>query len=294
MFQPAVRSAAKIKLAITGPSGAGKTKGALLIAKGLGAKKIAVIDSENGSASLYAGEFKFDTAPIAPPYTTEKYIAAIDYAIEHGYDCVIVDSISHAWAGEGGLLQQKEQLDQRGGNSYANWAKMTPKHEKFMSTILQADIDLIATMRSKQDYILADNGKGKMAPQKVGLAPVQRDGAEYEFTTVLDVAMNHEAQASKDRTGIFDGTIFKITNKTGALIRDWLNGADVKAAPVKTVEQPAQLSDIDSVRGEVMSLANQITDEAMKLKVLEFVTKAKTIKGLSDTKTKVLTMLEEQ
>lgn len=232
MFKPAVRSQTRIKLAISGPSGSGKTQGALLIAQGLGAKKIAVGDSENGSASLYAKEFKFDTVMIAPPYSTEKFISVIQEAVKQKYDCLILDTISHAWVGEGGILDQKNAVDDKGGNSYTNWNKFTPKQQKFIGTILNADIDMIVTMRSKQDYVLEKNDKGKMVPQKVGMAPQQREGMEYEFTTVFDVMMNHETTVSKDRTKIFDGKVFKITEKTGQLIRKWLDGAEVDAPSI--------------------------------------------------------------
>lgn len=233
MFKKATRSQVKLKLANTGPSGSGKTLSALLLAKGLGGK-IAVIDTENGSASLYADKIDFDTMTITPPYTTEKYIEAINGAVKAGYGVLVIDSITHAWSGEGGLLSQKEQLDSRGGNSYTNWAKITPKHEAFLGAILHSDIHLIATMRSKQDYVLADKN-GKQVPQKVGMAPQQRDGAEYEFTTVFDIAMNHEAVASKDRTGLFDGKIFKIGAETGEMFLKWLDGA--AAAKPATEEQ---------------------------------------------------------
>jgi len=226
MFAKAVRSQAKLKLAITGPSGSGKTYSALRLARGISPKgKIALIDTENNSASLYSDGFDFDSAPIDPPYTIEKYIAAIKFAEANGYDVLIVDSLTHAWAGEGGLLQQKEQLDARGGNSYTNWARMTPLQEKFVAALLHSKIHLIATIRSKQDYVLQENNKGKQAPVKVGLAPVQRDGLEYEFTAVLDVAMNHEAVASKDRTGLFDGKIVMLSEAHGAMLREWMSSA---------------------------------------------------------------------
>lgn len=237
MFKPATRSTAKIKMALTGPSGSGKTLSALKLAAGLvPGGRIAVVDTENDSAALYSGDkYKFDTAVMHAPFQTEKYIQAIKAAEEAGYDVLIIDSLSHAWSGEGGLLWQKEQLDARGGNSYTNWAKITPKQEAFTTAILQANIHIIATMRSKQDYVLQDNGKGKQAPIKVGLAPVQREGLEYEFTIVLDIAMNHEAQASKDRTGLFSGRLFKVTEEDGALIAKWLGGAaaipEAKTAP---------------------------------------------------------------
>lgn len=224
MFKKAQKKFVNLKVAITGPSGSGKTYSALRLAHGLG-QKIAVIDTENGSAALYSDKFEFDTVEIAPPFFTEKYIDAIKMAEKMGYDVLVIDSISHAWASEGGLLSQKEQADSRGGNSYTNWAGITKKHEVFKNAFLHANIHIICTMRSKQEYVMEANDKGKMAPKKVGLAPIQRDGMEYEFTTVFDVAMNHEAGASKDRTGLFADKFFKITEDTGAEFKQWLSTA---------------------------------------------------------------------
>jgi len=246
-FRKAERRQAKLKIAITGPSGSGKTFSALLIAAGIG-KRIAVVDTENKSASLYAdvgtGPLKgiaFDILEIDPPYTIPRYLEAIELAEKEGYDVLILDSISHAWAGEGGLLDKKGALDQRAGsNSYANWATITPEHERFKARILQSDLHIICTMRSKQDYILEQNEKGKSVPKKVGLAPIQRDGMEYEFTTVLDLAMDHHAIASKDRTSLFDGQVFKPTRDTGKKIMAWLLEGkpilkpEVAAAPATT------------------------------------------------------------
>lgn len=226
LFKKATRKQTKLKIAVTGPSGSGKTYGALLLAQGLG-KKIAVIDTEQGSASLYADKFEFDTLKIEPPYRTEKFIDAIDSAVAAGYDIVIIDSISHAWASEGGLLEQKDDKDNRGGNSYTNWRAITKKQEAFFGKILHSDIDLICTMRSKQEYALVENNKGKMAPQKLGMAPIQRDGVEYEFTLVLDIAMDHSAMTSKDRTSLFSDQSFKITKATGEMIAKWRDGGAV-------------------------------------------------------------------
>lgn len=243
-FQKATRKQTKLKIAFTGPSGSGKTFSALLIASGIG-KKIAVVDTENRSASLYADMSKgplagiaFDALEIEPPYTIPKYTEAIELAEKGGYDVLIIDSISHAWAGEGGLLDKKTALDARGGNSYTNWATITPEHERFKAKLLNCDLHLICTMRSKQDYILEVNEKGKSVPRKVGLAPIQRDGMEYEFTTVLDLAMDHNAAASKDRTSLFDGQIFKPSVETGKKIIVWLmGGAKVAAAQPAPAEQ---------------------------------------------------------
>lgn len=227
-FKKAVKHMARAKLAITGPSGSGKTYSALLLAQGLGGRT-AVIDTENGSACLYADKWdgwEFDVDKIEPPYTAQKYFSSIKEAIKGGYDVLIIDSATHLWAGEGGLLEQKSALDSRGGNSYTNWGSITKLHEQFKSLIQSSPIHIITTMRSKQEYILEQNEKGKQTPKKVGLAPIQRDGMEYEFTAVFDIGMDHQFMASKDRTDLFDGVITKISVSTGEAIRQWLAGED--------------------------------------------------------------------
>lgn len=222
-FKKAERKQVKLKLAVTGPSGSGKTFSAMRIASGLGGK-MAVIDTENGSASLYSDKFAFDVLEIQPPFTTEKYAQAINAAIEAKYDVLVIDSLTHAWAGDGGLIDQKEKLDARGGkqNQYANWGAITTKHEAFKSAILQSPVHVIATMRSKQEYAQTEKN-GKKVIEKLGMAPIQRDGLEYEFTVVFDMAMNHEASASKDRTELFDGRFFVPTEATGKELLTWLN-----------------------------------------------------------------------
>lgn len=225
MFKKAERKQAKLKLAITGPSGSGKTYSALLIAKGLGSK-IALIDTENGSGSLYADNPdmpSYDVLDIGPPFTIEKYVQAIHAAVTSGYEVLVIDSLTHAWAGEGGLLEQKEVLDSRNKNSYANWGSITKLHEAFKSSILQSDIHIICTMRSKQDYAQVEEN-GRKSVKKLGMAPIQRDGLEYEFTVVFDMAMDHSTEASKDRTGLFDKKIFKPSVETGKTILAWLQG----------------------------------------------------------------------
>lgn len=236
MFKKAERRQVKLKLAITGPSGAGKTMSALILAGQLG-KKVAVIDTENGSASLYADRFEFDTMTLSPPYTTAKYRLAMKAAQEADYEVLVIDSISHAWAGDGGILSRKEQMDTKpGSNSYANWATFTKEHEEFKAAMLNIDMDLICTMRSKQDYVLTQNDRGKQVPQKVGMAPIQRDGMEYEFTVVFDADMTHNVEISKDRSGLFDGKRFVITADTGKAIQEWRSSA--KPAEPKAAEPP--------------------------------------------------------
>lgn len=239
MFKKAEKSQVKLKMLLTGISGTGKTYTALTVAKGMGAKKIVVLDSENGSASLYADLVDFDTCDIAAPYTTEKYITALKQAQKEGYDVIIVDSISHQWAGDGGLMSQKERLDASGkGNSYTNFAKITPVHEQFKAAILGCRSHVICTVRSKQDYFIEPNEKGKMAPRKVGLAPIQREGLEYEYDLVLDLDMDHQASASKDRTRLFDGKLFKPTAETGKQLVSWLSSGKPLSKAEPTDEPP--------------------------------------------------------
>lgn len=227
MFKKAERTKTYLKIALVGISGCGKTYSALLLAKGLGGK-IAMIDTENGSGSLYSTLCEYDICSIEAPFTTEKYIAAIEEAEAAGYNVLIIDSLSHAWAAEGGLLEQvdKKAAKSSSGNSFTAWRDVTPKHNKLVSSILQSKMDVIVTMRAKTAYEIETNEKGKKVPVKRGLAPIQRDGLEYEFTVVFDLDKErHYAEASKDRTGLFDGQIDVINQKTGVMIRDWVNCA---------------------------------------------------------------------
>lgn len=223
-FKPASRQAVKLRAAIAGPSGSGKTWGALALASQLG-KRIALIDTENESASLYAGAYTFDTLPMQPPYHTDKYLLGILKAAEAGYDVLVIDSIAHQWVGSGGILQRKEQADQRGGNSFTNWAPFTVEHERFRASILQAPLHIVATVRTKQEYVLTENDKGKQAPKKMGMAPQQREGMDYEFTVWLELQMDHRAKATKDRTGLFDGQLLDLADKTvGQRLLTWIQG----------------------------------------------------------------------
>jgi hypothetical protein len=137
---------------------------------------------------------------------------------------IILDSITPQWDGEGGILRRKEEMDRRpGSNGYANWATFTPEHEAFKQTMMQTPMHLIATMRSKQDYILVANDKGKQVPKKVGLAPIQRDQMDYEFTLVFDIGVDHRGEVSKDRTGLFNEKIVNLADPaTAEAIRGWL------------------------------------------------------------------------
>lgn len=227
MFRAAQRAKSKLRLSIVAPSGAGKTYSALLIAFGLGGKTV-VIDSENGSADLYSGLGQYDVYTMQPPYEPEKLMTVIKAAEAEGYETVIIDSLSHYWSGEGGLLDRHSKI---GGNSYTAWAKVSPVQQRLVECMLSSKCHIIANMRAKQDYILNEKD-GKKVPEKVGLAPVQRDQIEFEFSLVLTLNMDHIATASKDRTGLFDGKWFTPTIDTGRQLLAWLEtGTDAPSAP---------------------------------------------------------------
>lgn len=220
------RKQAKIKLALQGCSGSGKTYSSLLLAYGVthNWQKIAIIDTENGSADLYAHLGQYNVLTLQSPFNPEKYIEAIDVCEKAEMEVIIIDSISPCWDY---LLEFHAGLQ---GNSFANWGKITPRQNSFIQKILQSKCHIICTMRTKQDYILSEKN-GKLVPEKVGLKAVMRDGIDYEFTIVFDINIKHKAVASKDRTELFMGTSeFTITQDTGKTILDWCNsGVDLDA-----------------------------------------------------------------
>ncbi|WP_232778292.1 ATP-binding protein [Salegentibacter sediminis] len=213
------RRQARIKMALQGPAGSGKTYSSLLIAKGLvneNFEKVAVIDSEKGSSDLYADLGNYNVVALEN-FSPETYIQAIELCEKEGMEVIIIDSITHAWEF---LLHYHGSL---AGNSFTNWNKVTPRQRAFMDKILNSDAHIIATMRTKQDYVL-NQKEGKYVPEKVGLKAVQRDGVEYEFTLILDLDIKHFANSSKDRTGLFmDKPEFKITSGVGKQLYDWCN-----------------------------------------------------------------------
>ncbi len=221
------RRKAKIKMALQGSAGSGKTYSSLLLAQGLtngDFSKVAIIDTENGSADLYAHLGNYNVLSLTPPFTPENYIKAIDVCEQAGMEVIVIDSLSQAWDE---LLDFHSKL---AGNSFTNWAKVTPRQKAFTDRILQCNAHVIATMRTKQDYVL-NQKDGKFIPEKVGLKAVQRDGLDYEFTLVFDVDIKHFVVASKDRTGLFMGKPeFVINQGTGKRILEWCNTGSIDDA----------------------------------------------------------------
>lgn len=255
-FKKAIRRSAKLRLALTGPSGSGKTYSALLLAMGIGGK-IAVIDTEHGSASLYAHMCDFDVLELTPPYSPERYIEAIRAAEKAGYEIIIVDSTTHEWSGSGGCLEINEKTAHAKfrGNTWSAWNDTTPRHRAFIDAMLQANAHVIATGRSKTETSQVDDG-GRKKVVKLGMKTEQRDGFEYEFTAVLDIIHDgHYATASKDRTGLFTDTDPEaITVEMGEKLREWLeSGAkpEVKLSPVEIILKRVEDGETVAVAAEL-------------------------------------------
>lgn len=254
MFKKAERKQARLRLALAGPSGSGKTYSALQMAKGLGSK-IAVIDTEHGSASLYADVADFDTMELHPPYSPERFIEAIQSAESSGYEVLIIDSYSHEWTGAGGCLEINDGIAKAKykGNTWSAWNETTPRHRRLIDKMLTSPLHIICTMRSKTETV---QGEGKKVV-KLGLKSEQRDGTDYEFTVVLDVSHDgHMAIASKDRTKLFTQPEL-ITEDTGRMLLDWLNcGASGRERAeaaivdlVAAIDQAPTLEDLKSAFG---------------------------------------------
>ena len=221
---------AKARIAIVGPAGAGKTMTSLIVGRELGNRTL-VIDTENGSSAKYANEFDFDKLDL-PDYRLTTYIAALDYAATQEYDTVIVDSLSHAWAGKGGALEQVDNTP--GKNKFTSgWKIVTPLYNQLVETILAYPTHLIATMRMKMSYILKTNEKGQQIPEKVGLGIVQRDGIEYEFDVIAEMNVTHDLTITKTRCSALDGFEANMPDATiGQAINAWLSeGVDAPVWP---------------------------------------------------------------
>ncbi len=228
LFQKATKLQSKLRLALIGPSGSGKTYSALSLASQLG-KRIAVVDTEHGSASKYADLFDFDVCELSS-FHPQQYVSAIAQASEGGYDVLIIDSLSHAWMGRDGALElvdrevrRQSAISGRDGNSYTAWREVTPQHNALVEALLRCQTHLIVTMRSKTEYVLEQNSNGKTVPRKVGMAPIQRDGLEYEFDVVGDMTLENDLVVSKSRCPALSGQVIaKPGAQMAAILENWL------------------------------------------------------------------------
>jgi len=263
-LERATRKQVKLKLNISGPAGAGKTMGALLMAKGLVGdwSKIAVIDTENSSASLYSDLGEYLTINLSAPFSPERYTEAIDICLQNGIECIIIDSSTHEWNGAGGCIEMNERIAQSKfkGNSWSAWSDTTPRHDKFVNKVLQCDCHVITCTRSKMETVMGEDKKVK----KLGMKDMQRDGWEYELTVSLSIDRDtHMAIASKDRTNVFERKDpFVITEATGRLIKEWCDkGVPVIKEPTMKEKAMARLSasvDLKELAGHYGSLADDL------------------------------------
>jgi len=235
-LKKAERKKVKIRMSLAAPTGFGKTMSALLIAYGMTKDwdKIAVIDTENESASFYSNHKvpntnlvigEFQTLSLTPPFTPERYSDAIKVCEDAGIEVIIIDSVTHVWKGQGGLLESNNQL----GGRYQDWAKTTPRYQKWLDTILQSKCHIITTARKKQAYSMIQDGN-RTKVEKQGMEDEIRDGYDYEMTIAFELVNDkHLANAAKDRTSLFMGTPeFLITPETGSKILDWCNASPIE------------------------------------------------------------------
>lgn len=243
MFRQATKQQSKLRMTLDGPAGSGKTYTSLRFAHAIGGR-IAFIDTERGSASKYVGEapdgtpWAFDVLQLVQ-FSPEKYTEAIEAAGKAGYNVLVIDSLSHAWEGVGGALEIK---DRQGGNQWTAWRNVTPIHNRMVDAILQAPLHVITTMRSRMEYIQETDANGKVTIRKMGMAPIQRPGMEYEFDLVCDMDWAHILSVSKSRcSAVADMKTEKPGPAFIAPVLEWLSAGAVQmpTPPPASAPQPA-------------------------------------------------------
>lgn len=273
-FQKAVKFDSKLRLSLSGPSGSGKTYTALVLASALAnGAPIALIDTERGSASKYADLFSFDVMEL-DSFHPDKFIQGIHDAEAAGYAVLVIDSLSHAWNGTGGLLEIVETITKRSSskNSYTAWAEATPIQNRLIDAITRAKLHIIVTMRSKAEYVIEkDERTNKTAPRKVGMAPIQRDGMEYEFDVAADLDIDNTLIVQKSRCPALSGQVIsKPDSRVADILKTWLSGAP---APARVDADPAEVERVRVLIGRVFGFADE-DFEARWDKCKRFVLKA--------------------
>lgn len=257
--QKAVREKIFVKIALMGASGAGKSYSALKLATGMTDElekinkkeaRILLANTEDSRGRYYADEFEYDIVDIEPPHNPEKYVELINFAVDEGYDVLIIDSTSHEWEGQGGCLE----LQQKAGGNYQAWAKVTPRHNAFIEAIASSPIHIIATMRGKDQYVMESDDKNKTQVKKLGVGAKQRDGFEYEFScTFLIDQKTHMAETQKDNSHLFESSIGTLlTEDHGRKIIQWANSGEGYTPKVK---KPAATTNPKDIVDKISAVA---------------------------------------
>lgn len=253
-FKKATKFESKLRLALAGPSGSGKTFTALTLATALaGDGEVAVIDTERGSASKYADQFLFDVQELES-FHPNNYINAIHEAEQAGYAVLVIDSLSHAWNGPGGLLEQVENITKRSksGNSFNAWGEATPLQNRLIDTITRSKLHIICTMRTKTEYVIEPNAYGKSAPRKVGTAPVQRADVEYEFDVYGDMDIDNTLIIHKSRCSELAGAVVaKPDHQVAEVLKRWLSGEPAPERPITVKDAYEHLHSSGLVKAKV-------------------------------------------
>ncbi|CEG23160.1 hypothetical protein BN1080_02104 [Planococcus massiliensis] len=282
------REKQKAVIGFIGASGSGKTVSALLTAYGMMREaypdaseeevweKIGVADTEHGRSLLYAneqfGEVKvgeFLHIDFDPPYSTERYNDAVQALKNAGCEVVIIDSLSHNWQGEGGIIETHAGMS---GNSFQNWGKLSTETTSLIKTLTRNNVHILCTLRTKTEYVVEPNEQGKSAPRKIGTKPVQKDEMEYEFMINFVINAEHLAETTKDNTRLFEGNLVRLNEDVGSKLYKWLElGVDIKA------EEAAEKAKEDEERAELAKEIRKLEQisEAHKAKVTEFEYKTK-------------------
>ena len=243
LFRKASMKHAKLRLSFNGVSGSGKTWTSLEVGTGLlnPGERLCFIDTERGSAEKYSNRFDFDVCQLAS-FDPIHLVNILSEAEAAGYKVCVIDSLSHFWVGKDGALEKVDAVAKRSksGNNFTAWREVTPQHNMMIDAILQSGMHIIATMRTKSEWVMETNANGKMVPRKVGLAPIQRDGVEYEFDIVGDIDSEHNLIISKTRCDALDGRVYhKPGREFVKIIRSWLeSGSPQRPAPVPVQPQP--------------------------------------------------------
>ena len=257
-LQQTQRHNVKLRLGISGASGFGKTYSALQLAHGMTQdwSKIAVIDTENSSASLYSDLGNFNVLNLSKPFSPERYIEAIEICEKSRMEAIIIDSITHEWQGDGGCLQIHDQL----GGRFQDWAKVKPRHQKFIDRILQSKCHIITTTRRKTDYSLDISSNGKSKVVKHGTKEITSEGFEYELSVNFElINENHMCKVSKDRTNLFQGKPeFIITSEVGKKLKEWCNQGVSLDDVIKEINATTTLEGLRHLYQKYNSLKQQI------------------------------------